>query len=107
MGLGNSCGRNSVVVICQTLHKPINLKYNPTFSLEKHIDNFHKVHASYLSISTGSSISMSLSSSMAAAFFLQSLDNDKELRSLCQMLYDTKPFNLDTITDRVAIEHSC
>ncbi|MBW0514371.1 hypothetical protein O181_054086 [Austropuccinia psidii MF-1] len=60
MGLGNSCGRNSVVVICQTLHKLINLKYDPTSSLEKHINDFHKVHASYLSISAGSSISMSL-----------------------------------------------
>ncbi|MBW0508322.1 hypothetical protein O181_048037 [Austropuccinia psidii MF-1] len=43
---------------------------------------------------------------MAAAFFLQSLDNDKELSSLCQTLYDIKPFNLNTITDRVSIEHS-
>ncbi|MBW0506968.1 hypothetical protein O181_046683 [Austropuccinia psidii MF-1] len=49
---------------------------------------------------------MSLSSSMAAAFFLQSLDNDKELSSLCQTLYDIKPFDLNTITDMVLIEHS-
>ncbi|MBW0530742.1 hypothetical protein O181_070457 [Austropuccinia psidii MF-1] len=50
---------------------------------------------------------MNLSSSMAVAFFLQSLDNNRELSSLCQTLYDIKPFNLNTITDRVAIEHSC
>ncbi|MBW0501905.1 hypothetical protein O181_041620 [Austropuccinia psidii MF-1] len=43
---------------------------------------------------------------MAAAFFLQSLDNDKELSGLCQTLYDTKPFELSTITDRVLIEHT-
>ncbi|MBW0577058.1 hypothetical protein O181_116773 [Austropuccinia psidii MF-1] len=106
VGLGNCCGKNSVVVICQTLHKIVNLRYEPGSSLEKHVDEFHKIHASYLSISGDSSISMNLSSSMAAAFFLQSLDNDKELSSLCQTLYDIKPFNLNTITDRVSIEHS-
>ncbi|MBW0533619.1 hypothetical protein O181_073334 [Austropuccinia psidii MF-1] len=106
VGLGNCCGKNSVVVICRTLHKLVNLRYEPGTSLEKHIDDFHKIHASYLSISVDSSISMNLSSSMAAAFFLQSLDNDKELSSLCQTLYDLKPFELNTITDRVSIEHS-
>ncbi|MBW0538333.1 hypothetical protein O181_078048 [Austropuccinia psidii MF-1] len=84
----------------------VNLRYEPGSSLEKHVDEFHKIHASYLSISADSSISMNLSSSMAAAFFLQSLDNDKELSILCQTLYDIKPFNLNTITDRVSIEHS-
>ncbi|MBW0562283.1 hypothetical protein O181_101998 [Austropuccinia psidii MF-1] len=106
VGLGNCCGKNSVVVICRTLHKLVNLRYEPGSSLEKHVDEFHKIHASYLSISADSSISMNLSPSMAAAFFLQSLDNDKELSSLCQTLYDIKPFNLNTITDRVSIEHS-
>ncbi|MBW0540675.1 hypothetical protein O181_080390 [Austropuccinia psidii MF-1] len=49
---------------------------------------------------------MNLSRSMAAAFFLQSLDNDKELSSLCQTLYNLKPFELSTIADRVSIEHT-
>ncbi|MBW0531393.1 hypothetical protein O181_071108 [Austropuccinia psidii MF-1] len=87
------------------LHKLVNLRYEPGSSLEKHVDEFHKIHASYLSISADSSISMNLLSSMAAVFFLQSLDNDKELSSLCQTLYDIKPFNLNTITDRVSIEN--
>ncbi|MBW0539746.1 hypothetical protein O181_079461 [Austropuccinia psidii MF-1] len=104
-GLGNCCGKNSVVVICQKLHKFVNLRYEPGSSLEKNFDEFHKIHASYLSISANSSISMNLSSSMTAVFFLQSLDNDKELSSLCQTLYNIKPFNLNTITDRVSIEH--
>ncbi|MBW0512355.1 hypothetical protein O181_052070 [Austropuccinia psidii MF-1] len=73
---------NSVVVICHTLHKLMNLQYKPASSLEKHINEFHKIYASYLSISADSTISMNLSSIMAAAFFLQSLDNDKELSSL-------------------------
>ncbi|MBW0491221.1 hypothetical protein O181_030936 [Austropuccinia psidii MF-1] len=107
VGLGNCCGKNSVVVICQTLQKLINLRYEPGSSLEKHVDDFHKIHATYLSISADSSISMNLSSSMAAAFFLQSLDNDRELSGLCQTLYDTKPFELSAITDRVLIEHTC
>ncbi|MBW0468569.1 hypothetical protein O181_008284 [Austropuccinia psidii MF-1] len=106
ISLGNCCGKNSVVVICCTLHKLINLKYEPATSLEKHIADLHKIYASYLSISADSTVSMNLSSSMAAAFFLQSLDSDKELSSLCQTLYDIEPFNINSVTDRVAIEHS-
>ncbi|MBW0580297.1 hypothetical protein O181_120012 [Austropuccinia psidii MF-1] len=86
VGLGNFCGKNSVVFICQTLHKLVRLRYEPGTSLEKHINDFHKIHAIYLSISVDSSISMNLSSSMAATFFLHCLDNDKELSSLCQTL---------------------
>ncbi|MBW0567335.1 hypothetical protein O181_107050 [Austropuccinia psidii MF-1] len=67
---GNFCGKNSVFVTCQTLHKLVNLRYEPGSSLEKHVNEFQKIHSSYLSISTNSSISMNLSSSMAAAFFL-------------------------------------
>ncbi|MBW0469796.1 hypothetical protein O181_009511 [Austropuccinia psidii MF-1] len=40
------------------------------------------------------------------SLFLQSLDNDEELSGLCQKLYDTKAFELSTITDRVLIEHT-
>ncbi|MBW0497177.1 hypothetical protein O181_036892 [Austropuccinia psidii MF-1] len=106
VGLGNCCRKNSVIVICQTLQKLVNLRYEPGSSLEKRVDNFHKIHATYLSISADSSSSMKLSSSMAAAFFLQSLDNDRELSGLCQTLYDTKTFELSAITDRVLIEHT-
>ncbi|MBW0576745.1 hypothetical protein O181_116460 [Austropuccinia psidii MF-1] len=49
---------------------------------------------------------MQLTSDMAAVFFLHSLDNDNELSSLCQKIYDLKPFYLNTITDRVAVEHT-
>ncbi|MBW0526752.1 hypothetical protein O181_066467 [Austropuccinia psidii MF-1] len=62
ISLGNCCGKNSVVVISCTLHKLINLKYEPPSSLEKHINDFHKLYASYLSISADSTISMNLSS---------------------------------------------
>ncbi|MBW0469393.1 hypothetical protein O181_009108 [Austropuccinia psidii MF-1] len=49
---------------------------------------------------------MNLSSSMAVDFFLPSMDTNRELSSLCQTLYDIKLFNLNTIANRVAIEHS-
>ncbi|MBW0498279.1 hypothetical protein O181_037994, partial [Austropuccinia psidii MF-1] len=106
MSLGSCCGKNSIVVICRTLQKLVNLKFEPFSSLEKHVDEFHKVHASYLSISADSTFIMNLSSSIAVAFFLQSLETDRELSSLCQTMYDIKPFDLNTITNRVAIEHS-
>ncbi|MBW0480569.1 hypothetical protein O181_020284 [Austropuccinia psidii MF-1] len=88
ISLGSFCGKNSVVLISRTLHKLIKLNYQPGSSLEKHIDEFHKIYASYLSISAKSTISMNLSSSMAAAFSLRSLGTDKD------------------VTDRVSIEHS-
>ncbi|MBW0511846.1 hypothetical protein O181_051561 [Austropuccinia psidii MF-1] len=102
----NCCGKKSVLIICRTLHRLVKLRYKPGTSLEKHIDDFHKSHASYLSISVDFFISMNLSSCMAEAFFLQSLYNDKELSSLCQTLYSLKPFEISTITDRVSIEHT-
>ncbi|MBW0463243.1 hypothetical protein O181_002958 [Austropuccinia psidii MF-1] len=106
ISLGSCCGKNSIVVICRTLQELVNLKFEHGSSLEMNVDEFNKVHASYLSISDGSTFSMNLLSSMAEAFFLQNLDNNGELSSLCQTLYDIKPLDLNTKTNRVAIEHS-
>ncbi|MBW0483461.1 hypothetical protein O181_023176 [Austropuccinia psidii MF-1] len=84
--LGSCCGKNSIVVICRTLQKLVNLNFEPGSSLEKHYEFIIK-HGS--------------------GFFLQSLDNNRDLSSLFQTLYDIKPFDLNTITNRVATEHSC
>ncbi|MBW0475982.1 hypothetical protein O181_015697 [Austropuccinia psidii MF-1] len=49
---------------------------------------------------------MELSKEIAAAFFLQSLDRKQNLSSLVQNLYDIQPFDVTTITKRVALEQS-
>ncbi|MBW0526564.1 hypothetical protein O181_066279 [Austropuccinia psidii MF-1] len=72
----------------------------------RHIDTFLKLYASYKSLVGSSSTKMELSKEMAAAFFLQSLDRDKDLSSLAQNLYDLQPFYVMTITKRVALEQS-
>ncbi|MBW0461127.1 hypothetical protein O181_000842 [Austropuccinia psidii MF-1] len=105
--LGSACGKNSIIKLSLTFHKLINLRYDPGSSLETHIDEFQKLHANYQSLTMSTTTSMHLLSDMAAVFFLHSLENDKELSNLCQTLYDIKPFNLNAITDRVAVEHTC
>ncbi|MBW0593771.1 hypothetical protein O181_133486 [Austropuccinia psidii MF-1] len=104
--LGSTCGKNSIIKLSRTLHQLINLCYNPGSLLENHIDEFQKLHANYQSLTLSTTTSMQLTSAMAAVFFLHSLDNDNELSSLCQALYDLKPFNLNAITDCVAVEHT-
>ncbi|MBW0535832.1 hypothetical protein O181_075547 [Austropuccinia psidii MF-1] len=49
---------------------------------------------------------MDLPPSMEAAFFLRSLNKDKELTGLIQTLYDSKPFDIITVTKRVSLEHT-
>ncbi|MBW0524630.1 hypothetical protein O181_064345 [Austropuccinia psidii MF-1] len=104
--LGSACGKNSIITLSRTLQKLINLCYEPGSSQESHINEYHKLHAHYQSLTASRTSSMQLTSDMAAIFFLHSLDNDKELSGLCQTMYDLKPFELNAITDRVAVEHS-
>ncbi|MBW0536593.1 hypothetical protein O181_076308 [Austropuccinia psidii MF-1] len=104
--LGNACGKDSIITLSRTLHKLINLCYYPGSSLETHIDEFQKLHENYQSLTMSTTTKIQLSSDMAAVFFLHSLYNEKELSSLCQTLYDIKPFNLNAITDCVAVEHT-
>ncbi|MBW0524453.1 hypothetical protein O181_064168 [Austropuccinia psidii MF-1] len=104
--LGDACGKNSTVTICRALTRLTSLFYEPGSSLDHHIDTFLKLYASYKSLVGSSSTKMELSKEMAAAFFLQSLDQDKDLSSLVQNLYDVQPFDVMTITKRVALEQS-
>ncbi|MBW0501545.1 hypothetical protein O181_041260 [Austropuccinia psidii MF-1] len=104
--LGSACGKNSIITLSQTLQKLINLCYEPGSSLENHINKYHKLHAHYQALTACKTSSMQLNNDMAAISFLHSLDNDKELSGLCQTMYDLKPFELNTMTNRVAVENS-
>ncbi|MBW0493683.1 hypothetical protein O181_033398 [Austropuccinia psidii MF-1] len=104
--LGDVCGKNSTVTICQALTRLTSLMYEPGSSLDSHIDLFVKLYTSYKSLVGSSSTKMELSKEMAAAFFLQSLDRDRDLSSLVQNLCDVQPFDITTITKRVALEQS-
>ncbi|MBW0585594.1 hypothetical protein O181_125309, partial [Austropuccinia psidii MF-1] len=104
--LGKLCGKNSIVVICETFYELMSLRYEPESSLQTHIYNFQKTFARYNSITTDKELGMTISPVMAAATFVHSLNNDRELTGLIQTLYDIKPFNLSTVINRVAVEHS-
>ncbi|MBW0543075.1 hypothetical protein O181_082790, partial [Austropuccinia psidii MF-1] len=77
--LGKACGKNSVVVMCETLFKLMSLQFEPGSSLEKHINTFQKAYANYESITLNSANRMTILSDFAAAFFIQSLNQDREL----------------------------
>ncbi|MBW0531098.1 hypothetical protein O181_070813 [Austropuccinia psidii MF-1] len=74
--LGNICGKNFIVTICETFYELISLKYKPESSLQAHIHSFQK------------------------------LNGDRELTRLVQTLYDIKPFTPAAVISWVAIEHS-
>ncbi|MBW0536603.1 hypothetical protein O181_076318 [Austropuccinia psidii MF-1] len=104
--LGNACGRNSIITTCETLFRLISLQYEPGQSLESHTDLFLRLYAAYKSITFNTEFKMDLPPSMEAAFFLCSLNKDKELTGLIQTLYDSKPFDIITVTKRVSLEHT-
>ncbi|MBW0540391.1 hypothetical protein O181_080106 [Austropuccinia psidii MF-1] len=105
IALGKSCGKNSIVIMCETLFKLMSIQYEPGTSLEKHIDSFQKTYASYESLTQGSEDTMVISTTIAAAFFIRSLSQDRDLSGLIQTLYDIKPFDLNSVLNRVAVEH--
>ncbi|MBW0573243.1 hypothetical protein O181_112958 [Austropuccinia psidii MF-1] len=104
--LGKVCGKISIVVICESFRELMTLRYDPETSLQDHICKFQKVLARHNSITTDKELGMSVSSTMAAAAFLSSLNGDRELTGLIQTLYDLKPFTMSTVVHRVSIEHS-
>ncbi|MBW0485291.1 hypothetical protein O181_025006 [Austropuccinia psidii MF-1] len=63
----------------------MSLQFEPRSSLEKHIDTFQKTYANYESITLNSANRMTI--------------------FLSQTLYDIKPFELNSVLDRVAVEH--
>ncbi|MBW0473783.1 hypothetical protein O181_013498 [Austropuccinia psidii MF-1] len=79
VALGKTCGKNSVVIMCETLFKLMSIQYEPGSSLEKHIDTFQRTFASYKSLTQGSEDTMVISATIAAAFFIRSLNQDRYL----------------------------
>ncbi|MBW0534762.1 hypothetical protein O181_074477 [Austropuccinia psidii MF-1] len=104
--LGRICGKNYIVVIWETFFELMSLKYKPETSLQTHIHSFQKIFARYNSITIDKELGMSISPIMAAAMFVQSLNNKRELTGLIQTLYDISLFTLSSVVNRVAIEHS-
>ncbi|MBW0538503.1 hypothetical protein O181_078218 [Austropuccinia psidii MF-1] len=105
VALGKTCGKNSIVIMCETVFKLMSIQYEPGSSLEKHIDTFQRTFASYESLTQGSEDTMVISATIAAAFFIRSLNQERDLLGLIQTLYDIKPFDLNSVLNRVAVEH--
>ncbi|MBW0481938.1 hypothetical protein O181_021653 [Austropuccinia psidii MF-1] len=91
--IGDACGKNSTVTICQALTRLTSLFCDPGSSLDHQIDTLLKLYASYKYLVGSSSTKIELSKEMDAAFFLQILDRDRDLSSLVQNLYDANQGN--------------
>ncbi|MBW0509228.1 hypothetical protein O181_048943 [Austropuccinia psidii MF-1] len=83
----------------------MSLQYHPGTSLEKHIDSFQMIYASYESITHNSSNQMEILSTISAAFFIRSLNQDRDLSGLVQTLYDITTFDLSTLMNCVVVKH--
>ncbi|MBW0579459.1 hypothetical protein O181_119174 [Austropuccinia psidii MF-1] len=83
----------------------MSIQHEPGTSLEKHIDSFQKTYASYESLTQGSEGKMVISTTIAAAFCIRILSQDRDLSGLIQTLYDIKPFYLNMVSNRVARDH--
>jgi hypothetical protein len=103
--LALACGQNSVITICTAYRKVNQMKYQPGTSLAEHISKFKSAYTR-LADQTANHLQEfgTVTSFMAAAIFLESLELDPELASLVQTCYDISPFNLKNVTDRVGIE---
>jgi len=103
--LSTACGQNSVVSICAAYREVNRMVYQPGTSLNDHISKFK---GAYTRLTEQTSNNMqdfgTVTSFMAAAMFLESLENDTELTPIVQTCYDIRPFTLKAVTDRVAIE---
>ncbi|MBW0593118.1 hypothetical protein O181_132833 [Austropuccinia psidii MF-1] len=104
--LGRICGKNSIVVICETFVELISLKYEPETSLQAHNHRIQNIFAPYNSITVDKELGMTISPVMAPAMFIRSLNSDRELTGLIQTFYDISPFTLLSVVNRAAIEHS-
>ncbi|PLW32187.1 hypothetical protein PCASD_21681 [Puccinia coronata f. sp. avenae] len=102
--LSTACGEKSVIRLCDKLFTLINSTYNPGSSLADHVTTFRR-HYSALEISIKSNPNvMSISTGLAAAFLLQSLNQDDSMTSLVQTLYNMKPLTFNKVYDRLLIE---
>ncbi|OAV96790.1 hypothetical protein PTTG_26252 [Puccinia triticina 1-1 BBBD Race 1] len=102
--LSTACGNDSVVFICEKLFELLSLEFEPQSSLQAQISKFKSLYTE-LTVLTTDKTFMDISTGLAAAFFLQSIKNDEALAALVQTLYDVKPFNLQSVTDCIGMEH--
>ncbi|OAV89010.1 hypothetical protein PTTG_28840 [Puccinia triticina 1-1 BBBD Race 1] len=103
--LASACGQNSVITTCAAYKKVHSMRYNPGTSLKNHITAFKTAYTRLSDITANHVQEFGVVTSfMAAALFLDSLENDSEMSSLVQTCYDIKPFTLKGVTDRILIE---
>ncbi|MBW0554284.1 hypothetical protein O181_093999, partial [Austropuccinia psidii MF-1] len=69
--LGNICGKNSIVTICETFYELISLKYKPESSLQAHIHSFQNLCARYNSIRSDKELEATFPPKLLAATFIR------------------------------------
>ncbi|MBW0547640.1 hypothetical protein O181_087355 [Austropuccinia psidii MF-1] len=104
VALGKTCGKNSIVIMFETLFKLMSIQYEPESSLERNINIFQRTFASYESLTQASEDTMVIPETIAAAFFIRSLNQAQDLSGFIKTLYDIKLFDLNSVLKRVAVE---
>lgn len=103
--LASACGQNSVITTCTAYKKVHSMRFQPGTSLTDHITAFKSAYTRLSDITANHMQEFgTVTSFMAAALFLDSLENDTDMAPLVQTCYDIKPFNLKNVTDRILIE---
>ncbi|OAV87273.1 hypothetical protein PTTG_07263 [Puccinia triticina 1-1 BBBD Race 1] len=106
--LASVCGQNSVITTCAAHKKVHSMRFNPGTSLKNHITAFKTAYTRLSDITANHVQEFGVVTLfMAAAVFLNSLENDSELSSLVQTCYGIKPFTLKGVTNRILIEAMC
>jgi hypothetical protein len=106
--LATACGQNSVVTICSAYREVNRMTYQIGTPLQEHIARFKTAYTRLIEQTAHNPIEFgTVTPVMAAAMFLESLENDTNLASLVQSCYDIKPFNLKTVTDCILMEAVC
>ncbi|OAV90962.1 hypothetical protein PTTG_28136 [Puccinia triticina 1-1 BBBD Race 1] len=99
--LASACGQNSVITTCTAYKKVHSMKYQPGTSLTDHITAFKSAYTRLSDITANHLQEFgTVTSFMAAALFLDSLENDSDMAPLIQTCYDIQPFNLKNVTDQ-------
>lgn len=101
------CEPDSAVTICAAYREFHRMVYQPGTSLMGYITKFKLAYIRLLEQSEETSFDFgTVTPFMAAAVFLDSLENDTELTSIVQSCYDIRPFNLNMVTKHVSVEEA-
>ncbi|KNE95540.1 hypothetical protein PSTG_11145 [Puccinia striiformis f. sp. tritici PST-78] len=104
--LATACGEKLVIRLCDKLFALTSNVYTPGSSLAEHANQFMKKYTSLKMSVKAIPHFMYVSTGMAGALLLRSLNQDESLTPLVQSLFDLNPLTFEKVYDRLLIEES-